>query len=248
MEGNSFSLFDLIGYCVKGADLVVVSKTDSSFGIDGIVAKKGIKNIRDLKGKRVGIAQHTYAEYLLDVVLEHNRLAPEDVVKVEVVVEEASKLLLQGKVDAVVSWEPYLTQAVNKAGGRMLFDTSEIPGLNYGIDVFHRSFIEERPGDVQAYLNVWHKTTRFIKEYPEEAFTIIAEIYDTSPEEVRAIAQIDRISDLHYNMTSFSYAAGLASFHGSSRKMNNFIIRKGITKQRVDTTRIIDTRFVRALK
>ena len=135
-----------------------------------------------------------------------------------------------------------------KANGRKLFDTSEIPGISPNGQTFHRSFIEERPEDVQVYVNVWHKTTQFIKENPKEAFGIIADIYKVTLGEVQAFAQVDKILYLRDNLTAFSYGAGFESLHGTARQINNFMIKEGMIDKQLDSTEFLDARFIRTLK
>ena len=113
---------------------------------------------------------------------------------------------------------------------------------------FHRSFIEERPGDVQAFVNVWHKTTEFIKENPGEALEIIAEIYDVPFEDVAAFAEGDKILDLRDNKVAFSYAAGFESLHGTAKQINDFMKNNDITDMTLDSIEFIDGQFIREVQ
>jgi NitT/TauT family transport system substrate-binding protein len=248
MDSNAFPLFDLLIAVGDGADLVVVTAPDYPYGMDGIVAKAGIENIPALKGKRVGIAKNTYAEYALAIVLERNGLQPEDVIKKDVVVEKAKDLLLQDTVDAVVTFEPYTTEAIKQAGAKKIFDSSEIPKLTFSVDVFHRSFVEQRPEDVQAFVDVWHKTTRFIQENQKEAFGIIAEKYKFTLEDVEAHAKLDKILNLQENLVAYAFATGQESLHGASQNMIKFMKGKKLLKNQIDTIRIFDAQFIRNLE
>jgi NitT/TauT family transport system substrate-binding protein len=248
MDVNGYYFFDFINYRLKGSDLITIINPDISFGMDAIVAKKGIETIRDLKGKTIGLTKNTYLEYLLSISLARTRLTLHDVTIVEIPAEKTVEEFIKGNVDAIVTWEPFVTEAINKGSGRKLFDTSEIQGIMPGVCTFHKSFIEKRPEDVQAYVNVWHRTIQFIREKPKEAFGIIADIYNITPGEVQALAQADKILDLRDNLTAFSYGAGFESLHGTARQINNFMIKKGITDKQLDSTEFLDARFIRALK
>ncbi len=248
IDTNGFYLYDLINYRMKGYDLVAVVNQDNSLGVDAIVAKKEIESILDLKGKTIGLSKDTYLEYLLSVILEKKRLNLSDVVIADMSGEKTKDAFIAGKVDAIVVWEPFVTEAIIKGNGRKLFDTSKKPCMMPAVTAFHQNFIEKRPHDVQMYVNVWHKTTEFIKENPKDSFGIIAEIYGVTPDEVQALAQLDRILDLRDNVTAFSYGAGFESLHGTARRINNFMVKKGMTKGLLDSTEFIDHRFIRALK
>ena len=77
-----------------------------------IVARKdsGIRpgNIEDLKGKRVGLAQAQTSDEYLKMVLARRNMKYEDVTIVNIMAPPAlAPALKEGKVDAVVSWEPF---------------------------------------------------------------------------------------------------------------------------------------------
>jgi len=243
MDVNGFSLFDIISYKLTGADLVLVINADSSFGSEGIVAREGIADVEDLKGKRVGVDIGIYTDYILGVALDEHGLSFDDIDKVSVLGEQAAEELASGNVDAIVTWEPIISQAVEN-GGTKIFDTSEISGISPNGQAFNKSFINEHPEDVQAYVNVWYKTTEFIKKNPEEAFGIIAGIYSVSREEVESFGEVDKILDLKDNQTSFSYAGGFESLHGAARRMNDFMIEAGLTDKSLDSTQFIESKFI----
>jgi NitT/TauT family transport system substrate-binding protein len=241
-------LFSLIRYNLKGAGLVAVVYTDTSFGADGIVAKQEINTIRDLKGKTIGVTMNSTQEYILGVALERNGLSLSDVTLVDMPGEETAGEFNQGKIDAIVTWEPFVTEAIDKGKGRRLFDTSEMPGICPIVFTFSKKFIAERPQDAQAFVNVWHKTTQFMKENPKEAFQIIADIYKKPRAEVAGLAQIDKILDLQDNLSAFSFSTGFESLHGAAYRINDFMLKKGITDKQLDSLEFLDDQFIRALK
>jgi NitT/TauT family transport system substrate-binding protein len=247
IDTNNFTVFDLMGYINQGADLVVVYSSDTSNGSEGIVAKPGIDSIAGLQGKRVGVPLGGYLEYILDVVLARNGFTSQAVEKVGIFGENAKEEYTREDIDAVIIWEPHIS-ALEEQGAVRLFDTSEIPGISPSATAFHRDFLEERPGDIQAYVYVWHKTVEFIKKNPNEAFGIIAGIYGVPLEDVTGFAEVDKILDLRDNQTVFSYAAGFESLHGTARKINDFMIEQGLMDKRLDSTEFLDSRFIRNLE
>jgi NitT/TauT family transport system substrate-binding protein len=244
MDVNQFVLYDLINFNLKGADLVSVINVDISAGADTIISKNEIKEIVDLKGKKIGLQQGTFSEYMLETVLKRNGLTKDDVIYVETKVEDI-KPLVNGEVDALVVFEPFASEAVEKANGRKIFDTSQIPGLIPDVMVFHKSFIEEKPEDVQAFVQVWHKTTEFIKDNPKEAFGIIAKNYGETSGDVQAFTNEVKILDLKDNRVAFSYSAGFESLHGTASQINRFMNENNITDKRLDSTDFIDASFIR---
>ena len=247
IDVNGFSLFDLMSFNITGSDLVMVINADNSAGAEAILSNSEIQNLNDLRNKKVGVSKGGYLEYILDEALARDGIDKSDLKIVDVLPQNASSELQKTNVDAVVTYEPFVSDVLAENVARKLFDTSEIPGISPNGATFHRSFIDERPGDVQAFVNVWHKTTEFIKQNPKEAFSIIAKAYDSTPGDVQAFTQTDKILDLRENIVSYSFGSGFESLHGAARKMNNFLINKGVTDKQLDSTEFIDARFLRSL-
>ena len=76
----------------------------------------GIKTIQDLKGKRIGLTLQTISEFYLGRTLELNGLNIQQVTLVDTKAPESEKTFLNGEVDAVVTWEPWVTQISQRIG------------------------------------------------------------------------------------------------------------------------------------
>ena len=77
---------------------------------------RGIKTIQDLKGKRIGVTLKTISEFYLGRTLELNGMNIQQVTLVDTMAAESEKTLLNGKVDAVATWEPWVTQVNQRMG------------------------------------------------------------------------------------------------------------------------------------
>lgn len=240
-------LFDVVHRSQRGADLVMVLATDVSNGSEALIGAPHIESVSQLKGKRIGVALETALVYELDAMLSRFGLSLDDVTLVDMDPAQATVTLEAGKVDAVMSWEPHITEAI-EAGGQRIYDSSKLPGLIMGGMAFQDEFIEARPQDIQRMLQVWHRATEYLKANPEEAFAVVAKVNNVTAEEVRAFSERNRIMDLRANLTAFTYASGLESLFGSSRKINRFLMMRDSTdKQLVEGTDLLDSRFVQEL-
>lgn len=242
-----FVLYDIISSNLDGADLMIIIDGDISHGADVIVAKQNINGIADLKGKTVGVTKNSFAEFMLNIALNEKGLTLDYIDIIDTLIEDPS-LFINNEVDAIVTYEPFASEAIKKGNGKSIFDSSEIPGLIPDVFVTRKTFLKERQNDIQAYVNVWHKTTEFIKENPDEAFDIIANSYGVSVEDVTGFAKEVKILDLRDNKIAFSYAAGFESLHGTTWKINNFMIEQGITNKKLDSTKFIDASFIRNIE
>jgi NitT/TauT family transport system substrate-binding protein len=82
-----------------------------------IVARKdsGIKTVADLKGRRVGLAKAQTSDEYFKMVLARNNMKYDDVAIENIMAPPAlAPALKEGKIDAVVSWEPYNTAVLEQ--------------------------------------------------------------------------------------------------------------------------------------
>jgi ABC-type nitrate/sulfonate/bicarbonate transport system substrate-binding protein len=94
----------------------------ASDGNVGIIARpgSGIKSIKDLKGKTVGVAFGTTGDLYLQEVLRKNGLRRGDIKRINVRPPSHVSSLDSGGVQAVVAWEPNVTRALDKVKGSTL--------------------------------------------------------------------------------------------------------------------------------
>lgn len=251
-DGSDFYLYDFIQYKAGGSDLVVVLNPDISFGADALVAKPEIMKVMDLKGKTIGLPKGSNEEYGLSVVLERSGLKLKDVIIKDMPGEELGRAFINGEVDAIFTWEPFVSEVLTKGAGHKLFDSSEIPGLMPVVFAFHQKFINERPGDVQAFVNVWDRTVKFMKENPDEANQIIADIYNVTPKEIADFISIDKVFDLEANRIAFLESVGFESLHGVTQQVVKFLFERGVVDNAFAINKTLhaqffDDRFVKKL-
>lgn len=243
----NFQIYELVRLAANGHDLVGFLSVDSSAGAEALIARPGIMSTRDLVGKRVGVARNSYLEYIWGIVAARAGLKPGTVRLLDVQAEKAVEAMANGTVDAVMTWEPFIVPTLAAVNGRKLFDTSQIPGILPLAYAARHDFVQQRRADVQAVVGVWHRTLLWMAAQPEAAHAIVARMNAKTPDEVRAFAQLVKLLNLRDNLAAFSFAPGFDSLHGSARQMNAFIMNSNAQAQRVDSARLLDSSFVRAL-
>ncbi len=157
---------------------------DDSHGGDGIVAKKEIKAIKDLKGKTVAAQLGAGASYFwLNYVLAQNGMKLADLKMIDMKAGDAGSAFVAGKVDAAVTWEPWLSRARGTPFGKILLSSDKTPGIIVDSLAFKPDFLKKRAPDVKKIVAGWYEAVKLANDHPKEADAIMAKFTGQKPEE-----------------------------------------------------------------
>ena len=147
---------------------------DDSRGGDGIVADRSIRTVAGLKGKRVAFTEGSVSQFYLGVLLKQVGLSLQDIEMVNMTAGDAGAAFVAGRVDAAVTWEPWLTRGNRAEHGHVLVDSSTSPGLITDIIVTTEKRLEARTADLQAFYRAWVRAVEWRKAHEREADAIMA--------------------------------------------------------------------------
>lgn len=161
-------------YMPPGKMLRYVMAVDNSKGGDGIVARKEITSIADLKGKKVAFETGSVSQFFFDAVLKQNGLSEADVEVVNMTATDAGVAFVAGQVDAAVTWEPALSQGANSKDGHLLLSSADQPGLITDVVAVTPETAAAHQDEIKAFVRAWYRALDFIKSNPDEANQIMA--------------------------------------------------------------------------
>ncbi|HMJ94262.1 MAG TPA: ABC transporter substrate-binding protein [Thermoleophilaceae bacterium] len=184
-DGAGMTADTWVRWLAEGVDAQQVLATDASKGGDGIVAKKEIASIADLKGVEVGVSAGSTAAFLLGYVLDQEGLSLDDVKQADMSPADAGAAFASGKIPAAATWEPWLTKANQMPDGHVLASTKDYPVVITTVALL-RDFIDKNPDSVQALVNGVGKAIDFMRANPGEAAAIIGKKVGLKPDEVQA--------------------------------------------------------------
>jgi NitT/TauT family transport system substrate-binding protein len=157
---------------------------DDSYGGDGMVAKKEIASIKDLKGKTVAAQLGAGASYFwLNYVLSQNGMKLSDLNAIDMKAGDAGAAFVAGKVDAAVTWEPWLSRAKETPFGHVLLSSDKTPGIIVDSLAFKPEFLQKRGDDVKKIVAAWNEAVKYAAESPKDADAIMAKFTGQKPEE-----------------------------------------------------------------
>jgi len=142
-----------------------------------IVARKGsgIARVEDLKGKRVGLAKEQTSDEYLKMVLARRGMKYEEINIQNIMAPPAlGPALAEGKVDAIVSWEPFNVMAMARApesyevlrgGGHLSYMM---------IATVYDPMVQDNPKLIQAFVNGLAAASHYTRQNRGEAVEIFA--------------------------------------------------------------------------
>lgn len=196
---DNFALFS-----GNGADLKVLTALDESAGGDGIVAKKEIATVADLKGKSVGVQKGSVSQFLLAQALNKAGLTLEDVQIIDMKSGDAGAAFVAGSVDAAVTWQPWLSKAAATDFGKILADTSSMPGLIVDALAAKSDYADEHKTEMKAFVGAYFEGIAFMGKNPAEAHEIIARNLKMSTETLEGTLKDVRFFSKQDNVAFFS--------------------------------------------
>lgn len=139
-----------------GAPLKYIAFAKPSPGSIGIVVKdvSPLRSVKELAGKRVGVAEGTSAHYFLIKALGAAGLGYKDVTPVFLQPPEGRAAFENGSVDAWAVWDPFLAAAELGNGaskGRLLTSGHGVVPF-YGFYLASQKFLDESPDLVAPFL------------------------------------------------------------------------------------------------
>lgn len=157
---------------------------------NAIIVKKGsaIHSVRELAGKRLATVKGSSGHNLALQALAKAGVAADKVNFVFTTPAEATLVLDQGGVDAVASWEPYVSFATHQSGARIIADGKDYPALNYLIA--SNSAIKDKSSELRDFSQRVSRARAWGIQHPQAYAAVISKILRIPPEV--ALAKVQR--------------------------------------------------------
>ena len=225
----------------KGTPETVIFAMDESTGGDGVVAAGGINTVADLKGKTVALDKSSTSYFFFLSVLEKNGVKEEEVRIEEMGASDAGAAFVAGKVDAAVTWEPWLTNAGQREGGHVLVSSRDMPGTIVDVFVMNDNFIAKHPEAPAKMARAWFKAIDWYKANPQKGDEIMGKAFGLSAGEVTDMAKGVTFMGAAENLAFVKPGQGL--FELADRAIR-FWKAKGIIEKDVSAADFVTDRYV----
>ena len=166
--------FVIVGKLLQKQDVLDLATIDKSMIYYIIVrADRGIKTTADLKGKRIGVSRQTNTEFYLGRMLELNGMRIQQVTMVDTKASDPAGAIAGGDVDAVVTWEPHVTQIKQQMGNTVVIWPVQSGQVSYWSVVSVPGWINQHPHLIRQFLKSLVQAEVYISLHPKEAKTIV---------------------------------------------------------------------------
>jgi NitT/TauT family transport system substrate-binding protein len=242
LDAFSAGKIDAVG--LTNGDALVIGATgtkstiflinDYSNGNDMVIAKAGIKSLKDLKGKKVGVEMGFVDHLLLVNALEKIGMTESDVTLVNSPTNELPQVLASGDVDAISVWQPNSNAALKLLpGSKSIYNSADAPGLIYDALAINPASLANRKADWQKVAKVWYRCVDYIYDPKThaDAVKIMAARVGLKPAEYETLVQGTKILTLTEAKKAFIKADGFGSIYGSSKIVDAFNLKYDVYKQ-----------------
>jgi len=216
----------------------VFSINDLSTGADGIVAAPGINSVKDLKGKKVAVTVGAVNHVLLNHALTKAGMTSRDVNVVDTPPEQAGSDLIAGKVDAAVSWEPFLTDAIAK-GNTLIFSSADAPELIADGLVTRESILKNRKEDLLKLVRGISSGVDYIAENKADGTEIAAKTLGTTAADVSAM--LKGVTLTTFDESKRLMTTDVAQLKATIDLVSDVGVQFGLMKKPADADSLLDS-------
>jgi len=164
-----------------GVDTSAIIVGDFSDGNDGLVLK-GTDDLSAVRGRNVHLVELSVSHYLLARALESVGRTERDVRVVNTSDADIVGAWASRDVEAVVTWNPQLSEINSVPNSHLVFDSSDIPGEIIDLLVVNTQVLEANPNLGKALAGAWYEIMERMSEDSaagQEALSFMADAAGT---------------------------------------------------------------------
>ncbi len=151
-----------IGTVAKYENTYIIWRTDS-----------GIDKIQDLKGRKIGVTLTTISEFYLGRTLELNGLNIQQVILVDTKAADCENAIANGKVDAVVTWEPWVNQINQRMVNEIMTRPVQSGQYAYWNLVSTTDWVNDHPVAIERLMKSLAQAEVYVTDHQDEAKSIV---------------------------------------------------------------------------
>lgn len=183
VDGAALTLDEVLRAREMQIPLTIVLIFDISAGADMLIAKPNIKNLTDLKGKRIGVEQNALGAVMLSQALQTSGLDPLDIEQVALTIDQHEHAWKSGEIDALITFDPIASHLLSLDAHR-LYDSRQIPNLIIDVLAIHQKAIDTHKGAIKHLIAGHFKALNHFSNNTQDASYRMATHLNVAPAKV----------------------------------------------------------------
>ncbi len=180
---------------------------------------------------------------LLMLALEQAGLGSRDVRIANMNADDAGAAFIAGQLDAAVTWEPWLSNAVNEGAGKVLFTSADVPDMLIDIVAVTPATLHAREQDIAAFVRAVDQALIFMATEPDASNAIVGRWLDIDAEEIGEMLEGIRLYGSAHNTVLFSGENPDADIVESFKRIGTFLKSQGLAQGRTNAKEMLDGRL-----
>ncbi|MBD1381070.1 aliphatic sulfonate ABC transporter substrate-binding protein [Metabacillus arenae] len=219
-----------------GVDFKAIAvTTDGKKGNSIVIAKDSeIKDLKDLKGKKIAVAKGSSAYNFLYMAIDRAGLKEKDIKIVQLQPDEARPALDNGSIDAWSTWEPYATTVVHQTAAKILVSGEDLNINAPSFLVARSKFAAEHPELTVLFLKTYEEVRQHFSNNLDE---VSKEIADKEKVDVEIIKEVLKKTDLIFSPAT-------KEFQKAHQEQADFLYSAGGINKELDTTEVIENKYI----
>ena len=233
---------DVIRLASYGHDVRIVAVLAHSNGADALLGRADLPDVAALRGKSVAFEADTLGAYLLARALDLHGVSPAEVTLRSSRADRLNRFFTMGLADAVVTYDPYRA-ALLRAGMKVLFDSSRIPGEIVNVLAARASTIAAQLPAARHLVEAWNSGVEYLQANGRMAAEIVARRERTTPDLLASSFGLLRFAGVDESRREL--APDGAALAPVLQKTADFMLAQNLIPKPVDTAPLRDDRLAR---
>jgi NitT/TauT family transport system substrate-binding protein len=151
-----------IGSIARSQNVYLIARTD-----------RGIHNVSDLKGKKIGFPQGSMSDFHTGRFLDLHGMSMQQVIPVDISGPQIVDAIVNGSVDAVLAWQPQPQEIQDRMGSRIVIWPGQSDQLFYWNVICADDWIANHPEVVNRLLKSLAQAEEYAISHPDESRGIV---------------------------------------------------------------------------
>ncbi len=231
---------------------IIIGTIDQSLGGDGVIVDSSIKSVAELKGKTVASEPNIPGRLLLQLALKKVGMTLSDLKVKQIATGDTVAVFADPSINAVVSYEPYLSQALKNDKARspqLLISSRDYPSIITDAIIVRADDLKQNPTKYHNFLVGIYKAIEDFKTDPDAFIKVAAPHYSLSAPDFKA-SIVGSLAYTSYDDTSkyFGAPGTKGPIYGVFETLMGLNLENGAASTKLSADKSIDPSVVDSLK